>query len=61
MNNTEVVAELISLIIGLDGKVSGLSKQLDTIENKITSMSVTISEVKVEATSVNTDLKSTPA
>lgn len=61
MNNTEVIAELISLIIGLDGKVSGLSKQLDTIENKITSMSVTISEVKVEATSVNTDLKNTPA
>lgn len=59
MSNTEGIAELKSLILGLDGKVSGFSKQLDTIETKITNMSETISEVKAEVTSVKTDLKST--
>jgi hypothetical protein len=52
-----VIAELKSLFLGLDGKASGFSKQLDTIETKITNMSEAISEVKDEVTSVKTDLK----
>ena len=59
ISNTEDIAELKSLILGLDGKVSGLSKQLDTIETKITNMSEKISEVKAAVTSVKTDLKNT--
>lgn len=59
MSNTEGIAELKSLILGLDGKASGFSKQLDTIETKITNMSEAISEVKAEVTSVKTDLKNT--
>jgi peptidoglycan hydrolase CwlO-like protein len=47
------------LILELDGKASGFSKQLDTIETKITNMSEAISEVKDEVTSVKTDLKNT--
>jgi peptidoglycan hydrolase CwlO-like protein len=59
MSNTEGIAELKSLILGLDGKTSGFSKQLDTIETKITNMSEAISEEKAEVTSVKTDLKNT--
>lgn len=56
MSNTEGIAELKSLILGLDGKASGFSKQLDTIETKITNMSEAIS---AEVISVKTDLKNT--
>jgi peptidoglycan hydrolase CwlO-like protein len=59
MSNTEGIAELKSLILGLDGKTSGFSKQLDTIETNITNMSEAISEEKAEVTSVKTDLKNT--